>query len=91
MTRIVRGGPLLPARVWRPCVCTVNGEDEHDWQLSCDRNPPYQAEINGQPANVDRVWWSRDEITKADFWRRMNNPVTAPNKPVNLRTQAPIF
>lgn len=105
LTRLVKGGPLMPARIWRPCVCTVNGgEDgaEHDWQPTCDRNPPLAAEVNGQPHDVDRVWMSRDVITEAEYrylmdtaaWDRANDPTAPmanPAQPINPLTVKPLF
>jgi hypothetical protein len=94
--------PLMPARIWRPCVCTIGGEDEHDWQESCDRYPALAAEINGQPADVDRVWMSRDVITEEEFryltdtaaWDRQNDPAAPlanPNKPIDPLTVKTLF
>jgi len=91
LTKLVKDGPLLPARIWRPCHCTVNGEETHDWQPTCDRFPALLAEANGKPADVMTVWMYHDEITEAEFWQRTNNPITNPNQAVNLRAEAPIF
>ena len=65
--RLVRGGPWVPARIRRVCQCTVNGGDEerdHDWQESCDRNPPLSADINGEEADVELATRVLDQVKR---------------------------
>lgn len=104
-TRLVRGGPAVAARIWRPCGCTVNGGDanaEHDWRDTCDRFPPLQAEIDGRPADVLRVWTCRDAIDAAEYaymradaeWVRRyapHEPVAAPESRVDVGALPPPF
>lgn len=57
--RLVRGGPFVPVKIMRACVCTVNGGDEqarHDWRETCDRSPVLVALVNGRDTDMDRVW-----------------------------------
>ena len=105
LARLAKDCPLLPARIWRPCHCTVNGgldSETHDWRGTCDRYGHLVAEINGQPASLWRVWTSRDEITEAEFryrtdaaaWDLANDPdapFANPTEPVDVRAMKPIF
>lgn len=75
LVRLVRKGPQLPARIWRPCRCTpVGGDDqaEHDWTPRCDRYPPLQGEINGQRVDPVRVWHSGRFCDRAEYDYRMS-------------------
>jgi len=97
--RLVKGGPFVPARIHRTCHCTVNGGDDnaaHDWRESCDRYPFLAGEIDGKPANVDRIWTSGQPISRDIYdylidlgeWARTYDPEAPearPEKPVNLR------
>lgn len=105
LCRAVKSGPLMPARIWRPCCCTVGGgadNDEHAWTPECDRYPPLVAEIAGEPADIYRVWMSRTEITEAEYrlkldqaiWDQHNDPdapFANPTRAVNLRDLPPVF
>ena len=56
--RMIKGGVAVAARLWRPCQCTINGPDVHDWQKTCDRYPHLTAEINGvEKPRATAVWW----------------------------------
>lgn len=75
--RLVAGGPWVPARISRPCHCTVlggAGQVEHPWTDACDRFPPLLAEIAGREpatdaATVERVWTGQP-VEEAE-WRRL--------------------
>lgn len=78
-TRLGPGGPLVPARLFRPCVCTVNGPAAHPHVEAgirpCDRFPPWLAQIGtaaptADPLAVAKVWTMRDEID-APTWRHL--------------------
>ncbi|KKK66830.1 hypothetical protein LCGC14_2960120 [marine sediment metagenome] len=72
--RQTRGGPWVPAIIYRTCHCTVNGGDDnwsHKWRESCDRHPypssDLEAEIDGKSVEVTRVWpWGRP-IDQAEY------------------------
>jgi len=77
--RLVKGGPLVPARIWRPCACTVpNGDDAidpnalHEWRETCDRFPHLRGEIDGKHADLWMVWTSGRPTTEAN-WRYMTD------------------
>lgn len=106
-TRLVRNGPWVGARIFlTPCYCTINGGDdseEHVWDDTCDRfpTPRLSAEINGRPANMDRVWMFGTDITEKEYnflmdsakWDRENDPdspYVTPDKPVNIHKAKPI-
>lgn len=89
-TRLVKGGPKVPARIWRPCCCTVNGGDEqveHDWKDTCDRYPPMRCTVAGFDRDPVEEWPSLAgrTIPESEFryltdcmeWDRQHAP-TAP-------------
>ena len=97
--KFVKGGPEIPARIWRPCCCTVNGGDEqvlHDWRETCDRYPHLQGEIAGKPADLWRVWGSGRRTTEP-HWRYLSDvrkwaeahapddPAANPGQPIDLK------
>jgi len=103
--KLKKGGVYVAARIHRTCHCTVNGGDEnapHDWCDTCDRYPRLEAEINGKPAGVDRVWTSGEEIEEAEYHylmadreharrHRPNSPQANPGQAVDFDTLAPPF
>ena len=62
------GGPKkYPARITRPCRCTVNGGSGnfvHTWRDSCDRFQPYVAEVAGSTLDP-----AGNEIKPENIWR----------------------
>lgn len=105
VTRLVRGGPEVPARIWRPCACTVNGGDDqqcHDWRDTCDRYPHLQGEIDGTYADLWRVWTGGRRTTES-HWRYMTDvarwaethapqdPTANPKQPIDLGAMPPVF
>lgn len=102
LVRKVRRGPLVPARIWRPCHCTINGEDEHAWRDTCDRYPGLSAEIDGFPVEIDQVWHYGKEVDEQEFnyrteataWDKRNDPdapAANPDQPIDLMTVKPPF
>ena len=93
--RLVRGGPLVPARIWRPCVCTaVGGDDaaEHAWTDACDRYPPLAAEVcapTKRDYTVDELWVYGRPIPEPEWrllvdqheWDRRYAPGAATQQP----------
>lgn len=68
--RKVKGGPVCGARVWMPCVCTVNGGDaqvEHTWRPTCDRPKMILAEIDGQPADPVKVTLFGERVNEGRY------------------------
>jgi hypothetical protein len=63
--RITRHGPLLPALIYQRCPMVVpqpgaaGGPHPEDWCRPLDRSPVFQAQINGRPVPIDRVWTAR--------------------------------
>lgn len=51
--REVAGGPWMPARIFRPCPLEMPVDAPWQW---LDRWPPLQADIDGRPVSIDRVW-----------------------------------
>lgn len=92
--RLVRYGPFVGARIWRPCPIEISVREP--WQ-AIDRWPPLDAEIDGEPAQVLRVWLYGDTISELDFlvltessrWARAyqpTNPIAEPRKAVDRST-----
>jgi hypothetical protein len=64
---LVKGGVMCPVRVWEgPPVDPGTGE-------VLDRSPRWQAEVNGEEADIDRVWpWcARRPISAKEYAYRM--------------------
>jgi hypothetical protein len=49
------------------------------------------AEINGAPADVDRVWTSGQEITEDEYLRLVANPPNDPMTPIDMNAKPPVF
>ena len=96
--RLVRNGPLCPVRIWfGPPHDPVTGEE-------LDRSHRYQAELNGKPAEIDRVWpWcTKHQITETEYrymldvhtWATEHapkEPEAQPRQPVNINALKPLF
>lgn len=84
--RLVRGGPWVAARIFRPCPIEVLVYGE--WQ-AIDRWPALAAEIDGESCPVDRVWLFGNTITQLEFevlgakagWARAYQPEHPQAKP----------
>lgn len=61
--KMIRGGPWVPAIIWRPCPLELSPETFQ----AVDRHYHLVAEIDGKPADVDRVWTSGERITIAEY------------------------
>src|SRR5712671_4094507 len=65
VTRLRRGGPLVPALIYQLCPMVVpqptavDGPHPDDWCRPLDRSPRYGALIDGKRVAVDRVWTAR--------------------------------
>ena len=86
-TRLVKGGPLVPARIWVDDTVP-------------DRPAVLLAEVNGRPSDAWRIWPSvaGNNITEAEFhhlsrvvqWAETSvphAPEANPREPINLATQ----
>lgn len=115
--KLVKGGPDLPARIYRPCPCVLPEPEwdidpwgrAHpvDWMTPARMHyRPLEAEIDGEPVPVERVWTGGRPIsyrewkylTDAAGWDRAHDPeapMANPRKPVDhqaqLRRIDPIF
>ncbi len=89
--RMVRGGPFVGARIYRPCPVDPSHGDH------LDRWPALCAEIDGESCSVDRVWLFGEPITAGEFEylrarsrfasnHRPDLPEAEPRKPVDLLT-----
>lgn len=106
-TRFVRGGPRIPARIWRPCWCTVNGGDdqaEHEWQPTCDRYPRLRCLVGERERNALLAWPSLigRELPESEFryliaatrWEQTyapHMPLANPTRPVDVGQMASLF
>ncbi len=103
--RLVSGGAQVAGRIHRTCCCTVNGgdaQDAHPWDGTCDRYPRMEAEINGRPAEVDRVWTSGQDIDEAEYnyliadreharRHRPDSPEANPHQAIDFNVLQPPF
>ena len=101
--KLAKGGVWLAARIHRTCHCTPNGGDDgapHDWRGSCDRYPQLEAEIDGKPASVGRVWTSGEAIDEAEYLylmadrahacrHRPDSPEANPHQAIDFDTLQP--
>ena len=96
--KLTRGGIFVAAIIWRPCPIEPNPET-FQW---IDRWPHLEAEIDGKPAEVNRVWTSGRRILIAEYlylkadraWAREwapNLPEANPRQPVDFNTLQPPF
>ncbi len=96
--RLVKGGPWVGAIIFRPCPIEMHPETFQ----AVDRWPHLQAEVDGKPAGVDRVWTSGRRVPMAEYlflrddraWAREyapQSPEANPRQPVNLGALLPIF
>ena len=96
--RLVKGGPWVPALVYRPCPLEMHPET-FQW---IDRVYHLEAEIDGMAANVDRIWTSGQRITAAEYlymkadrvWVRQyapHLPEARPEETMDINKLPPIF
>ena len=93
-----RGGPWVAAIIWRPCPIEAHPETFQ----AVDRHYQLEAEIDGKPAGVDRVWTSGERITSAEYlflkadraWAREHAPLSPeanPRQAIDFNTLQPPF
>ncbi len=106
-TRLVKDGPKVPARIWRPCRCTVNGGDEqaeHDWSETCDRYPRLRCMVGDRDRDPVLTWPSLAgrAIPLSEFrfliaatkWEQAyapHLPLANPRAPIDLGTLSSLF
>lgn len=98
--RLVKGGPLVPARIFLPCPI------DPEFGFPMDRPRHLIAEIDGviepAPRAVERIWLSAELIDKATFefmnadaeWCRTHAPAepkASPRKAIDARKAPPVF
>ncbi len=95
--RQVKGGVFVSAVIYRPCPLEIHNDAPWQW---IDRWPHLKAEIDGQSADVGRVWTSGRRIPIAEYlflkddraWARQyapHLPEANPRQPVDFNTLAP--
>lgn len=100
--RLVRAGVFVPARIRRPCQCSLFRGIEHDWTDRCDRYRPLIATIGDRECSVDRVWTfgrfiDRDEydyLMRLKEWAETEAPYLPeanPRKPVDMTELPSLF
>lgn len=103
VTRLVRGGPDVPAVIWLGCPW-VQPHDDIDPFLWCwphDRSRRLHAAILDRPVNPDRVWTGR-QIPRAEYehlmelwaWAKVHaphEPIANPDRPVDSRSLPAMF
>lgn len=97
-TKLVRGGPWVPVRIWYgPSRDPETGEE-------LDRSPYWQAECNGKEADALELWtWvAGREIPEAEYLFMMAKkdyaekfapelPEASPREKIDLNKLPPIF
>jgi hypothetical protein len=102
-TRLIKGGPWVPASIYRPEAVEIEETLTEKIVHVLDRWPALEAEINGKQVKVMDLWQSSAvEITKQDYdflvgwreWARVHSPedpVLRPEAPIDLNKMKPIF
>lgn len=96
--RLIKGGPWVPALIYRPCPLELCPET-FQW---IDRVYRLEAEIDGMPVDVNRIWTSGRQITAAEYlymkahraWVRQHAqhlPEARPEEAIDINKLAPIF
>ena len=94
--RQVRGGVFVAAIIFRPCPI----EFEPETFQAVDRWPHLEAEVDGKPSGVNRVWTSGRPIDMAEYlflrddraWAREyapESPEANPRQAVDFNVLAP--
>lgn len=109
LMRLRSGAPLVPALIYQLCPMvipqpmTVGGPHPGEWCRPLDRSPRYEARIDGQRVDVDRVWTARSlrPVSRHEFtfrsgplrhWSRLNRaPEANPTRRADLNTLPPLF
>jgi hypothetical protein len=108
--RLRRGAPLIAALIYQFCPLiipqptAVGGPHPDDWCRPLDRSPCYGAQIDGQPGDLERVWFARSlrPVSRAEYefrvgplqhWARANPgmPEARPESAVDLAALPPLF
>jgi hypothetical protein len=108
--RLRSGAPLVPVIIYQLCPMvisqplTIVGPHPDDWCRPLDRSPRFEARLDGQRVDLDRVWTARSlrPVSRAEFefrsgplrrWARVNPsaPEARPQRPVDLAAIPPLF
>lgn len=100
--RLVKGGPFVPASIYRPAPWETHEEWWGVLMRWTDRWPALQAEIFGEDYDIDKVWESGVVIPKSEYdylrdvhrWavnNEQDHPLRYPRKPINLKDMESIF
>ena len=94
--KLTQGGVFVSAIIYRPCPIEMHPET-FQW---IDRYPHLAAEVNGRPADVNRVWTSGEGIDEAEYLylmddreharrHRPDSPEANPHQAIDFDTLAP--
>jgi hypothetical protein len=108
--RLRSGAPLVPAIIYQLCPMVIPqptnvvGPHPDEWCRPLDRSPRFEARLDGQRVDLDRVWTARSlrPVSRAEFefrsgplrrWARENPsaPEARPHRPVDLGAIPPLF
>jgi hypothetical protein len=108
--RMRSGAPLVPAIIYQLCpmvipqLTTIAGPHPDEWCRPLDRSPCWEARLDGQRVDIDRVWTARSlrPVSRAEFefrnrplrrWVRENPsaPEARPHRAVDLSAIPPLF
>jgi hypothetical protein len=108
--RLRSGAPLVPVVIYQLCPMvipqpmTIVGPHPDDWCRPLDRSRRFEARLDGQRVDLERVWTARSlrPVSSAEFefrsgplrrWARENPgaPEARPQRPVDLAAIPPLF
>lgn len=76
--KLVRGGPWVPALIWRPCPMVIpeplSVEDTpapEDWCRPTERSRPLRARVGDREADPGEVWISGMWTTPQEYYWRL--------------------
>lgn len=76
--KLVRGGPWVPALIWRPCPMIIpeplSIEDTpapEDWCRPTERSRPLRARVGDRESDPGEVWISGLWITPREYYWRL--------------------
>lgn len=105
--KLVRGGPWVPALIWRPCPMIIpellaDTPAPEDWCLPTDRSRPLRARVGEREADPGEVWISGIAITPREYYWRFDlikwavesaphEPEAKPRQAVDLTRSPALF
>jgi hypothetical protein len=100
VTRLVRGGPMVPAVIWRPCPLEIDPYEGIIQPL--DRYPHLRARILDRDVHPETVWAAGRAVPMAEWrfltamvaWARIwapDHPLANPKTPIAIEKMAAAF